>query len=66
MRYKNNVLDKLVQLETVVNRVNIQVNRGGTQDDVNQSIETLKEQIEQIREMVSIEPDDFENQFAPK
>jgi hypothetical protein len=66
MRYKNNVLDKLVQLETAVNRVHIQVNRGGTQDDVNQSIETLKEQIEQIREMVSIEPDDFENQFAPK
>ena len=66
MRYKNNVLDKLVQLETAVNRVNIQVNRGGTQDDVNQSIETLKEQIEQIREMVSIEPDDFEQQFAPK
>ena len=66
MRYKNNVLDKLVQLETAVNRVNIQVNRGGTQDDVNQSIETLKEQIEQIREMVSIEPDDFESQFAPK
>ena len=66
MRYKNNVLDKLVQLETAVNRFHIQVNRGGTQDDVNQSIETLKEQIEQIREMVSIEPDDFENQFAPK
>jgi hypothetical protein len=66
MRYKNNVLDKLVQLETAVNRVNIQVNRGGTQDSVNESIEILKEQIEQIREIVSIEPDDFENQFAPK
>ena len=66
MRYKNNVLDKLVQLETAVNKVHIQVNRGGTQDSVNESIETLKEQIEQIREMVSIEPDDFENQFAPK
>ena len=66
MRYKNNVLDKLVQLETAVNRVNIQVNRGGTQDSVNESIETLKEQIEQIREIVSIEPDDFEQQFAPK
>jgi len=66
MRYKNNVLDKLVQLETAVSRVHIQVNRGGTQDSVNESIEILKEQIEQIREMVSIEPDDFENQFAPK
>jgi hypothetical protein len=66
MRYKNNVLDKLVQLESAVNKVHIQVNRGGTQDNVNESIEILKEQIEQIREMVSIEPDDFENQFAPK
>ena len=66
MRYKNNVLDKLVQLETAVSRVHIQVNRGGTQDSVNESIEILKEQIEQIREMVSIEPDDFENQFTPK
>jgi hypothetical protein len=66
MRYKNNVLDKLVQLESAVNKVHIQVNRGGTQDSVNESIETLKEQIEQIREMVSIEPDDFEQQFAPK
>ena len=66
MRYKNNVLDKLVQLETAVNRVHIQVNRGGTQDSVNESIETLKEQVEAVREMVSIEPDDFENQFAPK
>jgi hypothetical protein len=66
MRYKNNVLDKLVQLGTTVSRVEIQVNRGGTQSDVNQSIEVLKEQIESIREMISIEPDEFESQFAPK
>jgi len=66
MRYKNNVLDKLTQLGTTVSRVDIQVNRGGTQNDVNESIELLKEQIESIREMVSIEPDEFEQQFAPK
>jgi hypothetical protein len=66
MRYKNNVLDKLVQLGTTVNRVEIQVNRGGTQSDVNQSIEILKEQIESIREMISIEPDEFEQQFRPQ
>ena len=66
MRYKNNVLDKLVQLGTTVNRVEIQVNRGGSQSDVNESIERLKEQIESIREMVSIEPDDFEQQFRPQ
>jgi hypothetical protein len=64
MRYKNNVLDKLVQLESAVNKVHIQVNRGGTQDSVNESIETLKEQIEKIREMISLEGDDFAQQFA--
>ena len=66
MRYKNNVLDKLVQFGSSVNRVEIQVNRGGTQSDVNKSIETLKEQIESIREMISIEPDEFEQQFRPQ
>jgi hypothetical protein len=66
MRYKNNVLDKLVQLGTTVSRVEIQVNRGGSQNDVNESVERLKEQIESIREMISIEPDEFESQFAPK
>jgi UV DNA damage repair endonuclease len=66
MRYKNNVLDKLTHLGTIVSRVDIQINRGGTQNDVNESIEQLKEQIESIREMVSIEPDEFEQQFAPR
>ena len=64
MRYKNNILDKLVQLESAVNKVHIQVNRGGTQDSVNESIEILKEQVEQIREMVSLEADNFDQQFA--
>jgi len=63
MRYKNNVLDKLVQTEAVVNRIQIQVNRGGSQDQVLESIEMLKETIEKVREMVSVEPDDFDQQF---
>ena len=63
MRYKNNVLDKLVQTEAVVNRIQIQVNRGVAQDQVLESIEQLKEAIEKVREMVSVEPDDFAQQF---
>jgi hypothetical protein len=66
MRYKNNVLDKLVQLGSTISRVEIQVNRGGSQSDVNESVELLKEQIEVIREMISIEPDDFDQQFIPQ
>jgi hypothetical protein len=60
------VLDKLVQLGSTISRVEIQVNRGGSQSDVNESVELLKEQIEVIREMISIEPDDFDQQFIPQ
>jgi hypothetical protein len=63
MRYKNNVLDKLVQTDTVVNRLNLQVNRNVAQDDILASIELLKESLERVREIIAIEPDDFEQQF---
>jgi hypothetical protein len=66
MRYKNNILDKLTQIDTIANRINVQINRGGTQDQVLESIELLKEAIEQTRSIVSIESDDFENQFSPR
>jgi len=64
MRYKNNVLDKLTQLEALVTKVQFQVNRGVQQDDILESVEDLKEQIEKTREMVSLEQDDFAQQFA--
>jgi hypothetical protein len=63
MRYKNNVLDKLVQTETAVNRIQLQVNRNMSQDQILDSITALKESIESVREMIAIEPDDFETQF---
>jgi hypothetical protein len=66
MRYKNNVLEKLGQIDTIANRINVQVNRGGTQDQVLESIEMLKEAIERTREMISIEGDDFDQQFRPQ
>jgi len=30
-----------------------------------QTIEDLKEQLEEIRGMIQVEPDDFEQQFSP-
>ena len=66
MRYKNNVLDKLGQIDTIANRLHVQVNRGGTQDQVLESIEMLKDAIENTRSMVSIEADDFDQQFRPQ
>jgi hypothetical protein len=66
MRYKNNVLDKLQATDTAVNRIKIQVNRNISQDKILESIDSLKETLEQIREMISIEPDDFDQQFRPQ
>jgi len=63
MRYKNNVLEKLGQIDVIANRLNVQVNRGGTQDQVIESIEMLKEAVENARSMISIEADDFDQQF---
>ena len=63
MRYKNNVLDKLVQTDTVINRLNLQVNRNMGQDNILETIELLKESLEKVREIIAIEPDDFEQQF---
>jgi DNA-binding transcriptional regulator YiaG len=64
MKYKNNVLDKLVQLEATTNKVQFQVNRGVDQDTTLESIDLIKEQIEKIREIVSLEQDDFAQQFT--
>ena len=64
MRYKNNVLDKLTQLESTVTKIQFQVNRGISQDQILDSVENLKEQIEKTRDMVSLEPDEFAQQFA--
>jgi DNA-binding transcriptional regulator YiaG len=64
MRYKNNVIDKLAQLDATANRIQFQVNRSVDQDQTLESIELLKEQIEKVREIVSLEADEFAEQFA--
>ena len=66
MRYKNNVLDKLNQTDSLVNRLAVQVNRNVDRNEVMETLTMLKEQIESTREMVSIESDDFEQQFRPQ
>ena len=64
MKFKNNVLEKLNQLDAIVNKVKFQVNRGMDQDQVLESLDQVKEQIEKINEIVSLEQDDFAQQFA--
>ncbi len=66
MRYKNNVLDKLNQADALINKLAVQVNRNFPQNEILETLTVLKEQIEKTRETISIEHDDFEQQFAPK
>jgi hypothetical protein len=66
MKYKNNVLDKLNQVDALVNRLAIQLNRNMNKEESIDTLTMLKEQIESTREMVSIEHDDFEQQFRPQ
>jgi len=63
MRYKNNILDKLLKLDTTVSKLTIQTNRNESRDALLESLNGLKEQIEDMRGMINNEPDDFEQQF---
>ena len=66
MRYKNNVLEKLNQTDALVNRLAIQLNRNVNREESMETLTMLKEQIESTREMISIESDDFDQQFRPQ
>jgi len=62
MRYKENVLQKLDQLNGTVSRLQLAINRN-MEAEVSSNLELIKEQLEGIKEMVSIEYDEFEEQF---
>jgi hypothetical protein len=66
MRYKNNVLQQLDNIDATISKVQFGINRGGTQNQILETIEILKERLSDLRGIISVEPDDFENQFAPK
>jgi len=66
MRYKNNILDKLDQIGATATKIQFQINRGIDSNQIEDTIDSLKEQVEKIREIISLESDDFEQQFAPR
>lgn len=63
MRYKNNILEKLGKFEITISKLVIQTNRNESQDTVLESLNGLKEEVEEMKSMISNEPDDFEQQF---
>lgn len=64
MRYKQNIVEKLNQLDATINKLQFQINRNFNQEQLTDTSISLKEQVEKLQEIISLEYDEFENQFA--
>ena len=59
MRYKDQALDKINQLSNITRTLDFQVSRLESQDSILQTIQDLKEKIEEVQSLISIEHDEF-------
>jgi chromosome segregation ATPase len=59
MRYKDQALDKINQLTNIARTLDFQVSRLESQDSILQTIQDLKEKIEEVQSLISIEHDEF-------
>ena len=59
MKFKNNITDSLTQVEAMLQRIQLQVNRNVSRDEIDETIERTKNLVENIKGMVSMEIDDF-------
>jgi hypothetical protein len=64
MRFKNQVLNGLEQAQNIGHKLQVQVNRGMPQDELIETVIQLKEHLEKIKELISVESDDFNLQFG--
>jgi hypothetical protein len=59
MRYKDQVLNKINQLENLNRTLDFQLSRGESSDSLLQTLSDMKEKIEDLRSTVSLEHDEF-------
>ena len=59
MRYKDQVLNKINQLENLNRTLDFQVSRGEGFNELMQTLRDMKEKIEDLRSTVSLEHDEF-------
>ena len=59
MRYKDQVLNKINQLENINRTLDFQLSRGESYDSLLQTLSDMKEKIEDLRSTVSLEHDEF-------
>ena len=63
MRFKNNVVDRLTQVEASLQRIMVQLNRSVSREEVIETVDSIKSQIENIKELISTEDDEFAQQY---
>jgi hypothetical protein len=59
MRYKDQVLNKINQLENLNRTLDFQLSRGESFNALLQTVADMKEKIEDLRSTVSLEHDEF-------
>jgi len=59
MRYKDQVLNKINQLENLNRTLDFQLSRGEQFQELMQTLSDMKEKIEDLRSTVSLEHDEF-------
>ena len=59
-------MDKLEQAESIIMRLDVQLSRGATREQVFETIDSLKAHLDQTKSIVSLESDNFEQQFADR
>jgi hypothetical protein len=59
MKFKNNITDSLTQVEAMLQRIQLQVNRNVSREEIEETIDRTKNLVENIKGMVSMESDDF-------
>lgn len=60
MRYKEQAMNKVGQLENMLRTLDFLVSRAQPQDEILQYISEVKEKLEDLRSILSIEHNDFE------
>ena len=60
MRYKEQAMNKVGQLENMMRTLEFLVSRAQPQDEILRYIEEVKEKVEDLRSILSIEHNDFE------
>jgi hypothetical protein len=59
MRYKDQVLNKINQLENLNRTLDFQLSRGEGYDELIKTVSNIKDKIEDLRSTVSLEHDEF-------